>query len=401
MLRLPFLCLVATLVAACSTPYNPPDVIGVKEFPGAMALANNEGRVRVVMSHGMCSGVHKHFGKNNWVAQRAGLIARTIGDEGFEPTSYEPTREYPDQAGTPSAVQRVDMEMSGDEGTIYDISFLLWGDPFDAAREGIADVQIEDSSGQPPRRATFNGKLKDILMNECFVDAVAYTGERGDVVRRNMRVAMCDLMGGRVIGPNLGRPTEIVKCSGISGRSQTPVMLVPESLGAKVLMDAFLALDDGRGGARKATAIGPIKAIHLATHQLPLLNTALVPANKTATARDAKEYQLANRAIARSADAAPDTPLNDFLQVLGGTGLARLSADPISLVVYYDPNDIFGYPLDPSSLSPRLNVDLTNVIVSNATTYAGLAANPLKAHRNTARPEISEIIIKGSEALKN
>ena len=291
------------------------------------------------------------------------------------------------------------MTMQGQTGVTYDMSFLLWGETFDDARDEIDSVQIADSTGRLPERAKLNATLKDNLMNDCFVDAVAYTGPRGDVVRKNMRQALCELMGGRISGRNTGQSSETVKCLGLSGASDTPVMLVPESLGAKVVLDAFLALDDGAGGTRKARALGPVKAIHLATHQLPLLDTALAPDEAARTPRDQRAYLTANRAAQRAAPPEVPNPLNDFLQVLEATRDTRRDSGPLSLVVYYDPNDMFGYPLTTSYLGPKLDVALTNVIVSNAPTYAGLATNPLDSHRNTARPGISKIIVGGSDAL--
>ncbi|WP_306152886.1 hypothetical protein [Roseovarius sp. MMSF_3281] len=401
MKRLACLLLLIPLIAGCTTPYDPPDVVGEQVFPGAMTLATQSktNRVRVVMAHGMCSGFHKYYGANNWVAKRAGLIAEAIGNTSFAPRDYTPTKEYPDIPGQQSAVQRIDMTMQGQGGVTYDMSFLLWGETFDKARDEIDSVQIADSTGKLPQRGTLNATLKDNLMNECFVDAVAYTGPRGDVVRKNMRQALCELMGGRISGRNTGRSSETVKCLGLSGASDTPVMLVPESLGAKVVLDAFLALDDGAGGTRKARALGPVKAIHLATHQLPLLDTALAPDDATRTTRNQRAYQTANLAAQQAAPPEVSNQLDDFLQVLNAARNTRRDSGPLSLVVYYDPNDMFGYPLTTSYLGPRLDVALTNVIVSNAPTYAGLASNPLESHRNTARPGIAKIIVQGSDAL--
>ncbi|MET4101474.1 hypothetical protein ABIE58_000895 [Roseovarius sp. MBR-78] len=394
---------IAVLLAGCTSPYDPPDVVGSKSFPGAMTLASQSGenRVRVVMSHGMCSGSHKYYGNNNWVAQRAQLVAKSIGNTNFTPRDYiPPTKQYPDTSGTRSAVQRVDMTLTGDNGFTYDMSFLLWGDTFDDARDEIDLVQIDDSTGQPPKRARLNAALKDTLMNECFVDAVAYTGPRGDVVRKNMRAALCELMDGTISGRNTGASSETVKCVGLPPAPKTPVMIVPESLGAKVVLDAFLALDDGEGGARKARALGPVKAIHLATHQLPLLDTAQGGSENAEKVHDRGSYVRANRAIRSEDRLEGETALNHALQVLTGAGDTSRGDPPLSLVVYYDPNDMFGYPLTTSYLDPKLNVSLTNVIVSNEPTFASLFANPVNSHRKTARPEVVDMIVQGSDALK-
>jgi hypothetical protein len=219
-------------------------------------------------------------------------------------------------------------------------------------------------------------------MDDCLVDAVAYTGARGNSLRAAYREAMCELMGGQIKGSNQGLPKEQVTCSGMGRNSQTPVVLVPESLGSKIMMDALLSIR----GENKGRALGPVKAIHIATNQIPLLSQA-----------DAED--TSSRKQMDSGGEAPGAKEFRTLveQLSGGRSSAKRFGEKISVVVYTDPNDLLGYPLTEKWIPANGAATLTNVLVSNNYTYFGYVENPLPAHSGTTGPQVFRMVIEGSD----
>lgn len=372
-------------LAACTRPYDRPEFRGSMSFAGASDLATDSRRVRVIMSHGMCSGTHQAFGEPglNWVADRSELIAELVGDASYErrppDEPYEIAAEYFGTARSP-AVARYDLEIRSSDGTIYELRMLKWGQSFQSATNALDILEAEIQ--QPPIiRATLNDTLKTSLMDDCLVDAVAYSGARGDSLRSAYREAMCNLMGGSISGTNLGRPGESVTCAGMGTGSQVPTILVPESLGSKIMMDAILSIR----GDNKERALGPVRAIHLATNQIPLLSQA--------EAEDAADEALTNDRNLRGA-----RDFRTLIQQFSSKTRSQALSNPISVVVYSDPNDLVGYPLTSEWIPDDGTATLTNVLISNGDNYFGAIANPLDAHRGTARPQVFKMILYGSDA---
>jgi len=382
-----FAVLATTIAAltACTRPYDTPEFRGSMSFAGASDLVKDSGRVRVIMTHGMCSGTHQAFGGPglNWVADRSEIIAQLVDDPSYErkpPNEpYEISAEYFGTARSP-AIARYDLEIQGSDGTIYELRMLKWGQSFQTATNAL-DV-LENQIQRPPIiRASLNNTLKTSLMDDCLVDAVAYSGARGNSLRSAYREAMCDLMGGSIGGENLGRPRETVTCVGMGTGSQMPTILVPESLGSKIMMDAILSIE----GNNKEKALGPVRAIHLATNQIPLLSQA--------EAENAAGEGFANERELRGAG-----DFRTLIRQLSSTTRSQALSDPISVVVYSDPNDLVGYPLTSQWIPDDGTATLTNVLISNGDNYFGAVANPLDAHRGTARPQVFKMILYGSDA---
>ena len=371
-------------LAACSYPYRPPVIQGAASFAGARDIARQggENRIQLVFAHGMCSASHKWYGTDtNWVRERLTNVATAIGDTSFTFTELDKvTGGKKFSQGGQTTVRRFDYEMTGADGVNYDIALLTWGERIDAARAQL-DYEDTNVSTDPdiPDRASINGGLKAELLDNCVIDAIYYLGSAGNKIRAAMREAVCDYLGGRITGQNTGVAGSSTRCSSPRGITTTPTMLIPESLGSKVLFDAINSLTSGGGGQSVVNALGPVRAIHFATNQIPLLNLA--------------EHQ--DRAAGReSANGATTlTTLVSRLQPDAGIFESGAPPPPIEIVTYTDPNDPFGYRLQQAHVGPSAR--LSNVIVSNAGVFAGLVANPIDAHRETARPEIFDMIING------
>ena len=371
-------------LAACTRPYAVPEVSPDRAFLGVSDYLQAEGAARIVLSHGMCSGEHRASGTDtNWVGQRAAQIARSLGVLHTPEPAYQPSAVYPPGAGPDEpAVRRYDVSFVQNEKPVT-ASFLIWGSFVDAYRENLEFENTRRSSQTPeaPRRARLNADVKSELMNRCLIDAVVYLGRNGDPIRRNMRHAVCELLGGQFTPAK--RPGD-ARSSGTCRnpkRSGVPTVLIPESLGSTILFEAYMMLDDRQGQRALARSLGDVRSVFMASNQYALLRQGTV-----------SDGQL------RTLDARPQDALGAFLAArLGQTevqSLTQQSRPDFQLVAITDPNDVLGYRVDGQTLS-GLPVDYRNVLVSNTDTILQLAADPIKAHRDTARPQVFDLIVKG------
>ncbi len=391
--------LALALLAGCSAPYATPEaqpsraLRGVVDYFGDRFQPGGPRRVRMIFTHGMCSDSHRE----GWVAERAAQVARAVGGTASVPLARNPYRPAGADPVT-GAVQRHDVDIVSPQGTVA-ATFLTWGRQVDRYRENLAYENTRRGPTAPdaPERASLNAGLKTELMNRCLIDAVVYLGPNGDPIRRNMRAALCDVLGGRFDETGSGNPRVADRCQGLEA-DPVPTVLVPESLGSTILFEALTGLDDGEGQRRLARSLGSVRSIFLASNQFPLLDQASEPDVGPG---------VSARALARSDDRALGGALGDVLILLGTPPAAALRsariaapAEPVQLVAITDPNDVLGYRLDPEVFSPDRYpwVEMTNVLVSNAPTWFGSVADPLAAHRKTARDPVFDLIARGRAA---
>lgn len=397
------LCVFIFTLTACTLPYSPPEFRG-PAFVGASDIATSEAttgtkRVRIIMTHGMCSIEHKASGQSehNWIANGSEIIAQLVGDTSYErQDSYVAEKVYPETV-KPPVVARYDLEIKGADGTVYELRMLRWGGPSFEAATNVLDILEADNQQPPIIRAKLNGELKTGLVDNCFVDAIVYSGARGNNLRAAYREAMCDLMGGSILvdddNNNKGIPGEKVMCLGMGRGSQVPTMLVPESLGSKIMMDAILSIK----GEDKVRALGPVRAIHLATNQIPLLSQAEIGTGVEIQSFAGVESFVLDK------DSQGATDFKNLIGQLTYQGPNELfstledSNVPLSVVAYSDPNDLLGYLLAPNWVPA--GVALTNVLISNGYTYFDYVENPKLAHLGVrARQQIYKMVLYGSDA---
>ncbi len=372
--------IILVAVCACSHPYRHPEFRGAQEFSGARDLAGSDGVVRMIMTHGMCAGNHLAIddggrGTENWVGARAEMIANIIGDKGYRhPQKYQVAAQYNGTASGP-AVYRYDVNLTGSDGIRYEIKFLKWGMTFQSAYDAL-DMLENRIQTKPITRAKLNDRLKHQLMDDCLVDAVIYSGPRGNSLRAAYREAICDLMGGTIGGTNEGVQGKEVECSGARRFDPTPTVIVTESLGSKVMMDALNSIT-GSG------SLGSVRAFHMAANQIPLLSQAELPAKGQKEA--SSERDVADNG---------STAFKSMIERLRETGNKQNDGSSMSVVAYNDANDLVGYPLTSDWVLP--GVSLTNVLLSNGDSYVGYAENPLEAHSYFIRPQVLKMVIDGS-----
>lgn len=386
------------MLAGCSRPYAEAEVQSSRGAPGILTLAGpapaDEGlRARLIATHGMCSG-----DQGAWPRQRAAEYRAVLGDP--NPVwAGPPNGAVPD--GPPDVHANV-ARVNGPDGR-FEIVLLHWGTLVDVARArldydnhraGAVAPEPDPAIGPHPRRARLNHLGRAVLMNRCLLDAAVYLGSAGDPIRHGMRRALCTALGGTpgaTRGGAPGAPASWMDCTRMPGAARPPVptFLLPESLGSAILFDALVALSCNDSFRH---ALSDVRAIYLRANQVPLLAQGSAGPPCRGRLR-----------LARAPGGSPAAPealgsLGAFLDLYAQpeAALRRTRATdrgPVHLVALTDPNDVLGYRLDPDGVRPDFVV--SNVLVSNAPTWFGLAANPLAAHRGYDRDQIARLLRDG------
>lgn len=358
----------ALALAACTTPYSMPQL----EEVGKPIASNFEGieyyarqaDLRVVWVHGMC----EH--KASWAANREAVLLSAMG----LPLSGDPILD-PGRSRPYPVVRRHSV------GTkTLELRYLIWSPLADGAKT-LAKQTSADVDGKPLTRASLNATLKDNLINDCFSDAVVYGGPAGDPIRNWMRAQVCNALGGEI------RTAKRCEIDDAAPRMRT--IFVAESLGSKMLSDALLSIWDFPSSrsnrSRLAQRFSDVQTVFYLANQIPLLSAATYKSS----------------AGVSTLSAADENPEGDLLKVLSDarSGMATISSvlpsDPLLFVAFSDPNDLLSYRLLKGSYVPDA-VKVTNMFVSNDTTYFGLLERPDTAHCGYGwNPTVIGALIKG------
>ncbi|MFK0688822.1 hypothetical protein ACFX5Q_11520 [Mesorhizobium sp. IMUNJ 23033] len=336
----------ALLISGCATPYIPPKVeeLGLNNassFGGIMSFAKQED-LRVVWVHGMCTH------EEDWADNRHALLQQAIPiGSSRRNTVYGPER-----------AARVTFNHSVN-GHALELRFLVWS-PLAAD----AKIAIRLDHTDELKRASLNKTLKKGLIDDCFSDAVIYTGTAGNPTRSWMRSEVCDALGGNISAAG--------RCAIDDSKPRRKTVLVAESLGSKILSDAIVSIwqtAPASEQSRIAQRLSDVQMVFLLANQIPLLNAATY---SPGTARIAAE---------KSADRASGSLLDVFASARARKTKAFTAepSGPIRFVAFTDPNDLLSYRLFPKAYLPE-DMKITNVIVSNDQTYLGLLERPDTAH---------------------
>lgn len=306
-----------------------------------MSFAEQED-LRVVWVHGMCTH------KEDWADNRHALLQQAIPiGSSSRNTVYGPRR-----------TARVTFNHSVN-GHSLELRFLVWS-PLAAD----AKIAIGLDHNDELKRASLNRDLKNGLIDDCFSDAVIYTGAAGDPIRSWMRSEVCDALGGNISAAG--------RCVIDNSEPRRKTVLVAESLGSKILSDAIVAIwqtAPASEQSRIAQRLGDVQMVFLLANQIPLLNAATYSPGAARIAAD------------KSADRASGSLLDVFASARSRKNKAFV-AEPsgsIRFVAFTDPNDLLSYRLFPKAYLPA-DMKITNVIVSNDQTYLGLLERPDTAH---------------------
>jgi hypothetical protein len=343
------------LLAACATPYRPPVVVhDSATFPGiASTVAQANGRpVDVLLVHGMCTH------DTGWAERQIDRITGIVEDHAPAPT--------PAAAATPPRVEVVERTRRLAGGTVR-FHALVWS-PLTAGLKHQLDV---DMTGKPtdcsaagactPKRAWLNGYVKDNLLNDCLSDAVIYQGESHVAIRDAMVRTISQVLEDNPDG-------------------ETPLVVVAESLGSKMLFDALSAMLESWQPQTRALgqqAARRLGLLFMAGNQLPILGLA-------------EQSAAAQRAIATQ------DSLQRFLDLRRRQPNRRADTlQRLAIVAFTDPNDLLSYRLLPARYTAP-DVAVADVLVSNDRTWLGLIENPMTAHLDyLANPDVGSMIACG------
>ena len=352
------------LLAACATPYRPPLVVrDSAPFPGIVNLVQaDRGRpLDVILVHGMCT--HDAGWANSSIDRIAGVVSAAV-----------PTQAAPGSNGI-QLIERT--QQIG--GTPVRFHALVWsplttplkrqldydntGTPADCSATGTGECK--------PKRAYFNGYVKDNLLNDCLSDAVIYEGASRDAIRDAMIESISRILESN---PNGDRSLAVVA----------------ESLGSKILFDALSAMLESRQPRIQALGLQASRRLGLlfmSGNQLPILGLA--------------EQDIAQRGLRQDARAAqePDA-LRRFLELRRRQSAPRAeTVARLAVVAFTDPNDLLSYRLLPARYAAQ-DVAVADVLVSNAGNWLGLIENPMPAHLDyLAKPEVGDLIACGFPRL--
>lgn len=348
------------LLAGCTTPYRPPLVVaGSASFAGIDALIRQSGSnpVDVILVHGMCTQTPE------WAHGAVDTIMRAL-TPGYVPK--------PRAAAPSSGAEAIEL-VERDEvvrGVPVRFTGLIWS-PLTATLKHQLDF---DHTGTPtdcaagaecrPRRARFNGQLKDKLLDDCLADALIYQGDSRAAIRAKMMEAL---------------DTAIARQQG------GPLILVTESLGSKITFDALNAMlvsqAPGSQVRSAQAAAARLVQVCMVANQLPILGLADQVVGGERSAR-----------LLPQADA-----LQRFLTLRGSFARpAQKRFAELTLVALTDPNDLLSYRLLPSRYASAA-VHVADVLVSNQPTYFGLLENPATAHTGyLANPDVVAVIACGT-----
>ena len=347
-------------LAGCTTPFRPPVIVhGGASFTGLDSVIKESAGdpVDVILVHGMCTK------SEAWAHAAVDTIMAAI-EPGYV---AKPGSNLPASTGESIHVVQRDEVV---RGVPIRFSGLNWS-PLTAGLKHQLDfdrtVTATDCSANGvcrPRRARFNGVLKDGLLNDCLSDALIYQGDSRETIRQKMMAAL-DATFAR------------------QGRG--PLILITESLGSKITFDALNAMLERSGADSRIqaarSAASRLVQVFMVANQLPILGLADQVAGDQQTVRllppeDALQRFLTLRqSFARSAE-------------------KRFSE--LTLVALTDPNDLLSYRLLPSRYASPV-VHVADVLVSNQRTYLGLLENPATAHTGYLdNPDVAFVIACGS-----
>jgi hypothetical protein len=369
------LSLVAALfLSGCAMPYGhpclrPPDAA----FPGisdAFTAADGQSvpEIDLLLIHGMGTTTYQ------WVADRVGALAPALGFH-WDGTPIPSTPLKNGALLYTLALQ--------DGARRLDISAVLWNPVTEDAKKTLCfDVTkatplcTDSIVFSKDTRAFGNALLKNQLMDDRLADVTFYLGPDGG---GRIREAIQDGLL-RSLSTNMTSLADVLSGEAPNPKA-TPVFLLSESLGSKIVVDSLETLE-AIPNAKEFAQIerSHIDSLFLLANQIPILGLgeSTEPGEVGSTNVALKKF-IRKRAARRIQD--------------GNSG------KPLRIVAFSDPNDVFSYQLSQGMFSGE-SVVISNVVISNDKTYAGFIENPITAHTGYIGRGITvRAIATGSAAL--
>jgi hypothetical protein len=247
--------------------------------------------------------------------------------------------------------------------------------------EGIKLQQFQ-ADGQVSR-AVINDEIKTKLVDDGLSDAVLYLGKYKRVMSDGVMIGLCSFLDGWMVGKRCVPRRQ----------SQSDVVLVSESLGSMMLLDAIDRLKRQGDRSGEPQLIQRMRRFYMFANQLPLLELR----SKGGQTKERTQFQLFLDEV--QAVHARALQLNTADRALGAA--PTTPPPPLQVVAFTDPNDLLSYDLGPKNLDPsgrpELGYSLSNVLYPVAQSWFGLFANPIKAHTGYATdPEVLRLVTCGA-----
>lgn len=338
MARIGMIVLLIVAFGGCGKQYSQPQIEPSRRpFPGIAShlLASGGNTVHVLFVHGMCTHTEREWVEGSWrPAIQAVLMAQQINE-----------RKTP-AADTLSPIQTIDKTFDIVGGRKLEARFLLWSALTADDKKTLLYDRVSDEGGEfPLKRTKLNRRIKAELINDCFSDAIVYSGRRSADIRKALKESICKDFDGCAPGATL--------------------VIVTESLGSKIVMDAVQEMSS----AERTALLSATQQLMMLANQLPLLGLATGP--------DAPDRVTA--ATSAFADA--------------WKAARRADADALSIVAFTDPNDLLSYRLRPADFP---GVGVHNVLTSNTGRILGLVADPNAAHTTYKKnDEVMNLVLCG------
>lgn len=353
----------AALLAACSTPYKTPVFEsrppGETRFPGIaqLVMATPNRTLDVLMVHGMCTH------RKKWAVDTINELNQALGG-----TAAPEIKPLPVEGSQAVLYQSNLATRWGSVRT----SALVWSPILAPLKTQLCYDQTNksetckeagaDNPPYPYARASINRAFKDLLLDDCFADAIIYQGKSRDAISGQIQKAI--LIAASTSGRD-SAPADMLKAAATASSS---LVLVTESLGSKVAFDALYKLvtsPDASVSAAGRQTLDRTTQIFMAANQMPLLALADQSLDGVASLRkESTAYQ-------------PD-PLAALLELKKDRIGITAAAVP-KVIAFTDPNDLLSFVLAPAKHTA--NYKVVDAIVSNDQTYFGVLERPDTAHQ--------------------
>lgn len=355
-------------LAACSMPYRPAQFMEAgTTFPGLAQFVQQapSHQIDVLLVHGMCTH------DASWAAGTVRQLADALAANVPPPVPAAEAQAHAHARADGAQIDIIPSNVPTGGGAIR-FQSLLWSPLTTPLKQQLCYDQsgksaiCQGSAPYTPVRASINAKVKDVLMDDCLPDALIYQGVARDEMQLRMRDAVMRATAGAAPG--------------------TPLVVISESLGSKILFDTLGRMLDERGaGGGEAT-----RAADAAQQTLDRMAYLVMAANQIPI------LGLADQGL-QSAIGRRTVPQDSLQRVLERrrAGMAATALPGLTLVAFTDPNDLLSYTLQKEKYE-RKGVVVHNVLVSNARTWFGAFENPLDAHvRYLDNPHVGRLIACG------
>ena len=365
------------LAVSCTAPYKKPKIEPREngEFLGLRDLlaSAQENTIDVLLVHGMCT-----HGKD-WAEKAVVNLNSAIDgvqDVQLKEVAVDGTqvRLYQQKLTSPAGVVRANA--------------IVWSPVLAPLKNQLCYDQTSKSNActtsglpqdkYPYDRAWLNAKFKDVMLNDCLVDAIIYQGRARDAISEQLQKAIIQALG--TVGK--GAPDE--KPLAVAAKEVTPLVVLTDSLGSKVTFDAIYKLAtnaDTEMAAAGGQTFDRVAQVFMQANQIPLLALADQGIDETVTRKSIM-------------DGYPPDPIDSLINK---RGIFRAVKTPsmLRVIAFTDPNDLLSYAL--LGAKRKVSYDVVDVIVSNENTYLWMFENPYAAHTTYGQnAEVIKLIACGN-----